>query len=611
MLIPAALSENANAVIRSNEETYTINSQNSLTVRTVTACTVLNEFGLRNLQTMSSYSPTTRISKIEARVYDKMGNQLKVFKKKDFRDVSLADGFSIFSDNRMLYLDYTPIGYPFTMVLECEYQTSNTAQIPRWSALSGYFVSTESDKIQITYPENLGFAYKEVNFDPKFQIEKQQLPGKVIFTARNIPAVKGEAESPEFFKVSPIVHFRLDKFSLEGVDGQASNWKEFGQWYYERLLTGTDELSAETQLKVRQLIGDEKDQIKIARKIYAYVQDKTRYVSVQVGIGGYKPMKASDVDKLGYGDCKALSNYTRALLAAAGIPSYFTLVYAGDDSRRGLMPDFVSPQGNHAILAMPYQNGYVWMECTNQVSPFGFQGIFTDGRDVLVIKPEGGEIVRTKPMIEKDNSRVATGKYMILADGSISGLISTSSSGSAYDAVYNNQRLSAKEREKHYKESLDNIGSLNLEKIEFTDDRDAVRFTEKIAISAPNYASINGSRVMFAINAFNPFTDTPTRYRNRQNPFRVERGYLEQDEFEIAIPEGFDIEAIPSGLELKSKYGEYSSTVTRKLPNLLIYTRTFLMKDGSYPSEEYEKYRQFCEQVAKYDASKAVLIKKT
>jgi heterodisulfide reductase subunit A-like polyferredoxin len=30
---------------------------------------------------------------------------------------------------------------------------------------------------------------------------------------------------------------------------------------------------------------------------------KSRYVSIQVGIG-WKPMDASDVDRLGYGDCK-------------------------------------------------------------------------------------------------------------------------------------------------------------------------------------------------------------------------------------------------------------------------------------------------------------------
>ncbi len=55
------------------------------------------------------------------------------------------------------------------------------------------------------------------------------------------------------------------------------------------------------------------------------MQDKTRYISVQIGIGGWKPMLADDVNKLGYGDCKGLTNYTKALLEAVDVPSYYTL----------------------------------------------------------------------------------------------------------------------------------------------------------------------------------------------------------------------------------------------------------------------------------------------
>ncbi len=38
------------------------------------------------------------------------------------------------------------------------------------------------------------------------------------------------------------------------------------------------------------------------------MQGKTHYISIQVGIGGYQPFLASDVDRLNYGDCKALVN---------------------------------------------------------------------------------------------------------------------------------------------------------------------------------------------------------------------------------------------------------------------------------------------------------------
>jgi hypothetical protein len=47
----------------------------------------------------------------------------------------------------------------------------------------------------------------------------------------------------------------------------------------------------ETKMKV--LVGTEKIPLK-AKLIYDYVQKKSRYISIQVGIGGWKPMLATD-----------------------------------------------------------------------------------------------------------------------------------------------------------------------------------------------------------------------------------------------------------------------------------------------------------------------------
>jgi hypothetical protein len=35
----------------------------------------------------------------------------------------------------------------------------------------------------------------------------------------------------------------LEEFHLEGVDGKAKTWKEFGEWYSREVLSGTTALS--------------------------------------------------------------------------------------------------------------------------------------------------------------------------------------------------------------------------------------------------------------------------------------------------------------------------------------------------------------------------------
>ena len=95
------------------------------------------------------------------------------------------------------------------------------------------------------------------------------------------------------------------------------------------MLKDIEDLPKETIAKIASLVAGVKDTKEKARIIYEFMQNKTRYISVQVGIGGWKPTPAKEVDKLGYGDCKALTNYTKALLKSQGIDSYYTIVDSG------------------------------------------------------------------------------------------------------------------------------------------------------------------------------------------------------------------------------------------------------------------------------------------
>ena len=116
------------------------------------------------------------------------------------------------------------------------------------------------------------------------------------------------------------------------------------------------------------------DKLEKAKIIYKYVQENTRYISVQIGIGGFRPINAIDVDRVKYGDCKGLSNYTMALLKAVNVPSYYTVVEAGN-RKVDFEDDFADlRQGNHAILAIPYKGSYYWIDCTSQIHPFRIFG---------------------------------------------------------------------------------------------------------------------------------------------------------------------------------------------------------------------------------------------
>lgn len=606
--IPDSLKLNANAVIRVNDVLINITAQNAMTVTTKVVTTVLNEYGLRNLSLSDSYDKNRRIAKIQATVLDAFGKEIKTYRKKDFKDVSVADGFSIFSDNRALYLDYTPIAYPFTIVFESQIETSNTAFIPSWNPVDDYYVSTEDAKLKIKLPAGLKMNFKKLNFSSKYLIEINNSENEINYAIKNISAKKREELSPSFNKVFPFVIFGLNKFSLEGIDGTANSWKEMGDWFYNKILNGTFDLPQETIDKVKKLVENEKDPIKKAAIIYQYVQDKTRYVSIQEGIGGWKPMNAKDVDKLGYGDCKALTNYTRALLNAVGVESYYCRLYGQSDIRE-IYSDLVSFQSNHVILAIPNEADYVWLECTSQTQPFGFQGDFTDDRSAFLIKPNGSEIVKTKTFTEKDNLKRSYASYSISENGMITAQLKMISYGIQYDNHFKKERLSKVDQIKNYKEEFRNVNNLQVKKIAFTNDKSTIQFTEELELEADNYAQNTGGKLMFAVNAFNQNSYVPKKYKNRELPFEIDRGYTDEDEILITLPDGYSIEAKPSNVELTTEFGSYKIEFSATDNKKMICKRKLIINKGFYENTKFESYRKFRETIAKTDNSKMIISK--
>ncbi|NJL74106.1 MAG: transglutaminase domain-containing protein [Saprospiraceae bacterium] len=137
--------------------------------------------------------------------------------------------------------------------------------------------------------------------------------------------------------------------------------------------------------------------------LYRYMQQNMRYVSVKLGIGGWQTFDATYVEQNKYGDCKALSNFMKAMLKVIDIPAYTVLVYAGESRLPyEVEEDFSFPRFNHVILHIPKLN--YWLECTNPINPPNYLGSFTSDRNVLLVTEEGGKLIRT-PRISNDLNR--------------------------------------------------------------------------------------------------------------------------------------------------------------------------------------------------------------
>jgi len=605
--IPSNLSKNANSVVRFKETNVVIENQKNMTIQVRSAVTVLNKFADDASELVVHYDKNTQIKNIKATVYDANGKvQLKVNKSK-FDDYSAADGMSLFNDGRLKHYRHVPTVYPYTFYYEFEIETKNTAFISSWQPISNYNQSIQYNQFKIHFPEGLTLQTLENQMEA-FTVEKKTTATARTYTLTNTPAISYEEMNPGLNKTTPTARFGLNKFHLEGYDGSAESWKDFGRWMYENLISSRLDLPESTKQRIQQMVKGVEDPVERAKIVYDYVQKKTRYISVQVGIGGWMPMLASEVDRLSYGDCKALTNYTKALMDAANVESYYTAVYA--DNKRDIEKDLISVQGNHVILYVPQPDRDIWLECTNQSVPFGYQGTFTADRTVLVLTPEGGELKHTGTYNTKENAQFTNASITLDSKGTIQGAVEIQTSGIQYDDHFYLEKASKREIETHYKDNYwPYLNNLTLEESTFTNDRDSIRFNEKLVVNAVNYASFSGDRMLVNLNAFNRFSSIPKRYSNRKLDFDLPYGYYDVDTYTITYPEEYTLEGIPSNIDLTNQFGSYSMTV-EKLPNhQLKFTRELLLKQGQYEAEEYTAYRDFRRAIVKYDKAKIALLK--
>ena len=200
-------------------------------------------------------------------------------------------------------------------------------------------------------------------------------------------------------------------------------WENYAKWI---MLLNKDRnvMPDQSKKQAHELTKNAKSTEEKVRILYEYMQNKTRYVGIQLGIGGFQPFEASVVDQTGYGDCKALSNYMVTLLKEVGITANYTLIRAGANAP-AMDISFPSSQFNHVIVAVPNETDTLWLECTSQTNPFGYLGDFTGDRYALMITDVGGKIVKTPAYTASQNTQRCTGDVFIELTGDAKAKIKT------------------------------------------------------------------------------------------------------------------------------------------------------------------------------------------
>jgi hypothetical protein len=605
--IPDSLLKNANAVLRLEETRYDVKSTKNYVMYYHYVITILNENGDRWSKFSEWYDKLQTIKNVEGSLFDANGILLKKMKWKDLQDLSGTDAISLADDNRIKAHSFYYKTYPYTIEYSEEVEHASTFHFPMWIPQAGEMLSVQKSVMEFMCPEDYKFRYKAFNYkkDPVLSKNKDKL--LYTWSVSDLPAIIKEPFQPMLHEITPTVLFGANEFEMGNYSGDISTWNGFGK--FQNLLNeGRDILPPVVKQAVHQLtdnISDPKTKISL---LYDMLQKNTRYISIQLGIGGWQPFDAAYVATKGYGDCKALSNYMKALLKEAGIKSCYTIIRAGENEKY-ITRDFPSPQFNHVILCVPLNNDTTWLECTDQNVPAGYLGKFTDDRYCLVVNEDGGSLVHTPKYGIKDNLQIR--KTFARLDNENGLSIKTSSQ------YFNEQQepyfwlihLNSKEKLKEELNERLDFATYEINSFEYREEKSAhPLIKETLEIYASNYSVLTGKRLFI-------IPDLITRNHTKLNPDETRKydvilnnEYMEIDSVEIELPTGYSLESMPQPVSVKTQFGKYENQV-KVTDNKITYYRSFEHDSGRFPPKDYADLVKFYETIYKADRNKVVLVK--
>jgi transglutaminase-like putative cysteine protease len=606
--IPASLLEKAHAVKRTEEIRYEVSGPGDARLYRHWVITILDEAGADAADLTEFYNKMIRISSLNGTLYDAEGKVLQRLKSRDVIDQSAVSGNNLMDDSRVKHFAFDYTGYPYTVEFEVEQKYNTTFFQPHWAPQNDEHLSVQ--KSIFTYASVPGYAYRYKAF--QYKGEPEQHTGKYLertWTIQNLPALEQPFAAPLWHEMTPTVFFAPNRFSIDNFEGSSEEWSGLGQFLLT-LNKGRDELPPTLKQKVHELADGISDPREKVRRLYQFLQQNTRYISIQMGIGGWQTFEARYVAEKGYGDCKALSNYMYSLLKEAGIPSLYTVIHAGRNANdRSMLEDFPSNQFNHAILCVPLQKDSMWLECTSQLTPAGYMGSFTGNRKALVVTPDGGKLVATPRYTYRDNlqQRKATGT--VNAEGHLDVQVRTLFRAEQQDELSQVVQILSRDKVKKY---LDE--HLGLPTYEVTDFRYEQRpgsipeLLENLTLYIPGFANVSGKRLFVTPNFIN-HSNTRLTEETRTLPIHLRQSYSDVDSIELTLPEGYEVEALPKPVQLQTAYGNYS--IECKIAgNKLLYVRHQDSWPATLTATEWDKLKEFYNAVYKGDRASVVLVKK-
>lgn len=594
--IPEELKKNAHAVIRYDKTETIVKALDEVVYKHTYAVTILDEKGRRYGVLNETYNTMVKINDMEGRLYDAEGKELHSLKEKEVSDIStFGQTYAYHSDSRRKLYDFGHTTYPYTVEYSIVQTFKTTFFLPDWQAQPDNNCAVDSAEFILVYPAETAIRYREylmpadlVKVSGKSSKGMEQITWKL----KHIPAYERQPYSRTGNYDQATVVLSPSRFELLKYKGNMQSWNSLGAFFYE-LNKDRDELPEDKKAQIRAMVSNEKSTYDKVNKLYTYMQQSTRYVANEYGISGWQTFDAESVAKNGYGDCKGLTNYLKAMLKEVGINSYAALVSAGDDHYQ-IDEDFPSNTFNHVILCIPQAGDSIWVECTSQQLPAGYLGSFTQDRRVLLTTETGGYLCNT-PAYNKNKSYIhRNARFRLDTDARQQQIkLQNTYFGLMQDDIGYYLKTQPDEKIKEMVNTKFPFPSYSVATYDYKHKGDGhlPAIEENVEARVAGIVSSTQKRTFLNLGWMrNPMPEI-FQTEPRTAPFILRESFSITDTIMIDLPPGTEIETMPKALSMKYPFAEYHIHFEKK-DNQVSLIREYEQNKGVYDAAAFEEYQK-------------------
>jgi hypothetical protein len=391
----------------------------------------------------------------------------------------------------------------------------------------------------------------------------------------------------------------------------SSTWDGIAGWDWE-LVRDRIKPTPEVEQMARDLTADLQDPDAKTRRLYEFVQQKVDYVQIYLGIGGWQPHSSGDVLRHRYGDCKDKATLLIALLRSVGVRGYPVLIMTRD--YRLIDRDSPSPSFNHQIVAVPRDDGYLFLDPTPEDTPYGDLPWMDQGVPALVVKEDGrGELVTTPLFPPEKNRRHIRVVAHLKPTGDLEGTYEIQAWGVRRELLSDILAAKPSEREDAIADLMSWFcpgAVLQGQEVKVPPDPQAPA-TAAIRFTVPRFTIRAGPREVISpyLVRFKGLTDVAS-YPKRHHPVLFWSLRSDTTEIRLHLPPGRTVKKVPADRSLNGP-GLSASThfelVREQDHQVLVVRRSVTVSRREIPVEDYPALRSFVSSLVEEEANALTL----